>query len=113
MGTEPGLIALAGLFPVAVDDARHAFGVGVDQHGFEHAPGGLVLMPPGGAAVIVDHLGSVERGVVHAVDAERRSVVVATEDGRLLGFSLNRATATFTRDGSQTGSRLRFEPARD
>jgi hypothetical protein len=67
-------------------------------------------MPVVGAAVIIDHLGSTERGVVAAVDADERSVRVTAEHGRTLTFVLNRATATFTSDGGQTGSRLRFEP---
>jgi hypothetical protein len=68
-------------------------------------------MPIVGADVTIDHLGSVEHGVVHAVDAQARTVEVTTEHGRTLRFSLNRATATFTSDGGQTGSRLRFEGA--
>ena len=47
------------------------------------------------------------------VDAHERSVGVTTERGRVLTFVLNRATATFTSDGGQTGSRLRFEQALD
>jgi len=70
-------------------------------------------MPVVGAAVIIDHLGSTEHGVVAEVDAHERSVRVTTEHGRMLTFVLNRATATFTSDGGQTGSRLRFEPAID
>jgi hypothetical protein len=66
-------------------------------------------MPVVGAAVIIDHLGTTEHGVVAAVDAHQRSVGVTTEQGRTLTFVLNRATATFTSDGGQTGSRLRFE----
>jgi hypothetical protein len=42
-----------------------------------------------------------------------RSVKVTTEHGRALTFVLNRATATFTGDGGQTGLRLRFEQALD
>ena len=63
--------------------------------------------------MIIDHLGSTEHGVVAAVDAVQRSVRVSTERGHLMTFVLNRATATFTSDGGQTGSRLRFEPALD
>jgi len=40
-------------------------------------------------------------------------VKVTTEHGRALTFVLNRATATFTGDGGQTGLRLRFEQALD
>jgi hypothetical protein len=70
-------------------------------------------MPVVGAAVIIDHLGSTEHGVVVAVDALQRSVRVTTERGHVVTFVLNRATATFTSDGGQTGSRLRFEPTTD
>ena len=70
-------------------------------------------MPVVGAAVIVDHLGGTEHGVVAAVDALGPSVRVTTEHGRTITFVLNRATATFTSDGGQTGSRLRFEPPPD
>ena len=44
------------------------------------------------------------------VDADGRRLVVETEDGGALAFELNRATATFTAGGSQTGARLRFAP---
>jgi hypothetical protein len=70
-------------------------------------------MPIVGAAVIIDHLGSTEHGVVASVDAHERSVGVTTDRGRALTFVLNRATATFTSDGGQTGSRLRFEQSYD
>ena len=73
----------------------------------------LRVMPVVGAAVIIDHLGSTEHGVVASVDPYQRSVAVMTEHGRALTFVLNRATATFTSDGGQTGSRLRFEPIDD
>jgi hypothetical protein len=73
----------------------------------------LRVMPVIGAGVIIDHLGSTERGVVASVDAPERSVGVTTDDGRSLTFVLNRATATFTSDGGQTGSRLRFEQPAD
>ena len=69
----------------------------------------LRVMPVVGAAVIIDHLGSTEHGVVASVDAHARSVGVTTDRGHALTFVLNRATATFTSDGGQTGSRLRFE----
>jgi hypothetical protein len=68
----------------------------------------LRVMPTVGAEVVIDHLGSVEHGVVHAVDAEARTVEVATEEGRTLSFTLNRATARFTAGGGLTGARLRF-----
>ena len=72
----------------------------------------LRVMPVVGAEVVIDHLGSVEHGVVHSVDPEARRVEVATEEGRTVSFSLNRATATFTAGGGQTGARLRFPEPR-
>lgn len=68
----------------------------------------LRVMPTVGAEVIIDHLGAVEHAVVHHVDAEARQVEVVTERGVAITFTLNRATATFTVGGGQTGARLRF-----
>jgi hypothetical protein len=68
----------------------------------------LRVMPTEGAEVMIDHLGVTEPGVVHRVDREARSVEVATEDGRLETFTLNRATARFTAGGGLAGARLRF-----
>lgn len=68
----------------------------------------LRVMPTVGAEVIIDHLGSTEHGIVRSVDAHARRLQVATEDGRTVEFALNRATATFTAGGGQTGARLRF-----
>jgi hypothetical protein len=70
-------------------------------------------MPEVGGAILVDYLGATLRGTVRVVDPDGRRLEVTTEDGDTLTFSLNRATATFTEDGSQTGARLRFEPAPD
>jgi hypothetical protein len=69
----------------------------------------LRAMPEEGGSVLVDYLGSTVRGTVKRVDQDGRKLEIATEDGDTLTFSLNRATATFTADGSQTGARLRFE----
>lgn len=68
----------------------------------------LRVMPTIGAEVLIDHLGSVEHGVVRSVDFEARRVEVVAEDGRTLVFVLNRATARFTAGGGLTGARLRF-----
>jgi len=65
-------------------------------------------MPRVGGPVRIEHLGLTEGGVVRAVDLAARRVEVMTDDGRVVGFALNPATATFTIDGSQTGARLRF-----
>lgn len=65
-------------------------------------------MPQVGGQVSIEYLGATVRGVVRHVDVQERRVEVETEDGRLERFALNRATATFTADGSQTGARLRF-----
>jgi hypothetical protein len=66
-------------------------------------------MPEVGGSVVIDYLGSTARGVVHSVDVDARRLEVTTEDGQTLSFELNRATATFTAGGSQTGPRLIFE----
>ena len=66
-------------------------------------------MPVVGGAVLIDYLGSTRRGTVRRLDQDGRVLEVATEDGDALTFTLNRATATFTADGSQTGPRLSFQ----
>jgi hypothetical protein len=68
-------------------------------------------MPEIGAEVLVDFLGETVPGIVRHVESDRRRLEVETEDGASLSFMLNRATATFTTDGGQTGARLRFRPA--
>lgn len=65
-------------------------------------------MPHVGAQVTVEYLGFSVHGVVRLVDDDGRHVEVETEDGRHEIFALNRATATFTAGGGQTGARLRF-----
>ena len=72
----------------------------------------LRVMPVVGAEVVVDHLSWTERGTVDHVDETQRRVEVTTERGTAIVFALNRATATFTADGSQTGARLRFGDGR-
>jgi hypothetical protein len=66
-------------------------------------------MPHIGVTVSIEYLGTTVRGVVEAVENEGRRVLVHTDDGRSVQFALNRATATFTIDGTQTGARLRFD----
>jgi hypothetical protein len=70
-------------------------------------------MPVVGGLVLIDYLGSTVAGAVEHVDADGRRLEVTTEDGRTLTFTLNRATAAFTADGSQTGPRLTFHPPGD
>jgi hypothetical protein len=70
----------------------------------------LRLMPELGHEVLVDFLGSTVAGTVTAVDDDGRRLEVETEDGNYMSFALNRATATFTAGGLQTGARLRFRP---
>lgn len=67
-------------------------------------------MPAIGRRVLIDYLGATVAGTVVHVDADDRRIQVETDDGSTLTFELNRATATFTADGSQTGARLRFAP---
>jgi len=68
-------------------------------------------MPLPGGSVLVSFLGTAVRGTVRSVADDGRALEVATEDGELLTFALNRATATFTAEGHQTGARLTFDPA--
>ncbi len=69
----------------------------------------LRAMPRVGATVSIEYLGSTVRGVVDGIAQDGRLLMVETEDGRWMEFALNRATATFTADGGQTGARLRFD----
>ena len=69
----------------------------------------LRAMPEIGAEVLLDFLGATLLGTVRAVAPGGRQLEVETEDGERLTFALNRATATFTADGLQTGARLRFK----
>jgi hypothetical protein len=69
----------------------------------------LRAMPYVGAPVSIEYLGSRLSGVVDSVEADGRRLLVHTEDGRLVTFALNGATATFTADGGQTSARLRFD----
>ena len=71
----------------------------------------LRAMPHVGGRVLIDYLGSTVDGVVQHVDDDGRRLQVLTEDAATLTFTLNRATATFTLDGGQTGPRLRFVSA--
>jgi hypothetical protein len=70
-------------------------------------------MPRVGGAVVVNFLGSTIRGTVDEIADDARRLRVTTEDGETLWFALNRATATFTAEGHQTGARLSFEPDPD
>lgn len=66
-------------------------------------------MPQVGGAVLVRFLGAAVPGTVQHVLEDGRRVVVRTVEGETIGFSLNRATATFTAEGQLTGARLVFE----
>jgi hypothetical protein len=65
-------------------------------------------MPEVGRPVLIEYLGTTVAGTVASVHDDGRRLEIATDDGAALTFELNRATATFTADGSQTGARLRF-----
>jgi hypothetical protein len=65
-------------------------------------------MPRVGGQVTVNFLGASVPGTVRAVFDEGRRLEVSTEQGEILAFALNRATATFTAEGEQTGARLTF-----
>lgn len=58
--------------------------------------------------MLIDFLGATVAGTVRRVESDGRTLEVETDDGSGLTFTLNRATATFTADGGQTGARLRF-----
>ncbi len=73
----------------------------------------LRAMPQVGGSVLVEYLGSSVAGTVRRVDADGRRLEVLTEEGTIITFTLNRATATFTADGGQTAPRLRFAPVSD
>jgi hypothetical protein len=64
-------------------------------------------MPQPGGSVQIDYLGSTVPGTVSDVADDGRRLEVVTDEG----FTLNRATATFTAGGGQTGPRLRFMSA--
>ena len=68
-------------------------------------------MPHPGRPVQIDYLGTTVAGTVKDVAEDGRRLEVVTEDGASLTFTLNRATATFTAGGGQTGPRLRFVAA--
>jgi hypothetical protein len=68
-------------------------------------------MPHPGGSVQIDYLGSTVAGTVSDVADDGRRLEVVTDEGVSLTFTLNRATATFTADGGQTGPRLRFTSA--
>ncbi len=67
-------------------------------------------MPAPGRPVKIDYLGATVGGTVSHVSDDGRTLEVVTDDGASLTFTLNRATATFTAGGGQTGPRLRFVP---
>jgi hypothetical protein len=70
-------------------------------------------MPAVGGSVLVEYLDATIRGTVSEIAGGGRRLTVVTEDHRTLTFALNRATATFTADGGQTGPRLRFDGTAD
>jgi hypothetical protein len=70
----------------------------------------LRSMPTPGRPVEIDYLGATVSGTVSHVTDDGRTLEVVTDDGAALTFVLNRATATFTAGGGQTGPRLRFVP---
>ncbi len=70
----------------------------------------LRAMPTPGRRVEIDYLGATVGGIVSHVSDDARTLEVVTDEGASLTFTLNRATATFTAGGGQTGPRLRFIP---
>jgi len=56
-------------------------------------------------------LGARIGGVVTQVDDGGRRLLVWTDDGEALSFSLSRATGNFHKDGQQSAPRLVFDDA--
>jgi hypothetical protein len=65
-------------------------------------------MPRLGQEVTIEYLAGTARATVRRIEDGGRRLEVLTEDGATVTFALNRATATFTAGGEQTGARLRF-----
>ena len=68
----------------------------------------LRALPQIGGPVLIDYLGATVPGTVREIGDGGRRLEVLTADGTAMTFALNRATATFTAGGAQTGARLRF-----
>jgi hypothetical protein len=66
-------------------------------------------MPEIGGEVLIDFLGTTVAATVMRIESDGRWLEVEAQDGTRLEFRLNRATATFTAGGLQTGARLRFK----
>ena len=65
-----------------------------------------------GARARIGHFGGTwEAATVTAVDEQRRSVVVASDSGETVEFTLNRATARWVADGEHRGARLELSRA--
>jgi hypothetical protein len=68
-------------------------------------------VPRIGARARIDHFGGTwETATVTAVDADQRRVVVASESGETVEFTLNRATARWVAAGEHRGARLALPP---
>lgn len=68
------------------------------------------MKPRVGQSVTVVFFAAHTDGTVVAVDPDLRGLEVATEDGEVLRFVLQRATGRF-QSGGQTGARLYFRHA--
>lgn len=66
-------------------------------------------VPLPGAPVTVIQLAARTRGTIAAVEDGCRRIVVETEAGERMTFSLHPATGRFMHEGRQTGARLRLE----
>jgi hypothetical protein len=72
----------------------------------------LRVMPHVGQAVSVRYLDATAAGIVNEVHDEGRSLLVLTEEGESVRFTLSPATGTFTTGGAGFGARLIFgDPA--
>lgn len=68
----------------------------------------LRRMPRVGTSVTILFLDARIGGVIEHVSADRHRIEVLAEDGELVVFELNRATARFVAVGAQAGARMLF-----
>ncbi len=71
----------------------------------------LRRLPSVGERVRILYLGAQGRGAVERVSDDLHELDVVSEEGRLVRFRLNQATARFVAVGPDTGARLIFEPS--
>jgi hypothetical protein len=71
----------------------------------------LRKVPHVGESVRIVYLAAERRGAIERVSEDMRELEVLSEDGHILIFRLNQATARFVAIGDHLGARLSFETA--